>query len=161
MRLLAILLFFVSSPCLAGFDFGIGTSSITSGRPSPTLALGADSSEWGLLFRSVGVQTTVYAQNAWTLGGFKKILNEPIGPFSAAAAAGVGLTYMLRTYRDSPSASTESESDTIVGPQFQVKFQYGFFYLGFDTLLGLTSRVEQHITLNFQDVSHFTIGMSL
>lgn len=161
MRILTILFFFISSPCLAGFDFGIGTSSITSGRPSPALALGAESGEWGIFYRSVGVQTTVYAQNAWTLGGYKKVLNEPIGPFGASAGAGLGATHLLRTYRDSPTSSIETESDTVVGPQFHVKFQYGIFYLGFDTLLGLTSRVEQHITLNFQDVSHFTIGISL
>ncbi|MBN8540536.1 MAG: hypothetical protein J0L82_09130 [Deltaproteobacteria bacterium] len=161
MRFIAIIFFFISSSCWASFDFGIGASSITSGRPSPALALGAESTEWGVLFRSVGVQTTVYAQNAWTLGGYKKILNEPMGPFAVSAGAGLGATYMLRDYRDSPSASNETESDAIVGPQFLVKFQYGVFYLGFDTLLGLTSRFEQHITLNFQDVSHITVGMSL
>lgn len=161
MKILFLFSFLMSSMSLASIDLGLGTSNFTAGRPVPSLAVGLNSNDWGLLYRSEGVQTTIYAQNAWTVAGYKKLHSENIGFIDAHIGAGLGTTYLLRAYRDSPTADTEKESEFVFGPHFLVKFEIGSFYIGFDTLLGLTSDVTQHLVLNFQDVSHFVIGMSL
>lgn len=147
-------------PGSAAFDLGIGSSSITSGRPAPALAINWSSSTWGALYRSVGVQTAVYAQNAWTIAAYKPIATEKLGPITNEIGAGLGGAYILRTYRFTGNADITTERDYAIGPHLTLKLSYGAFYLGFDTLLGLTSKVVQHLVLNFQDVSHTTLGIS-
>lgn len=144
----------------ASIDIGGGTSSVTSGRPAPALALNWNSASWGVLYRSVGVQTTVYAQNAWTLAGYKVVHSEKIGLLSADVGTGFGGCYILRNYRFDSSVAMKSEKDFAVGPHLFLKLSMGPVYLGFDTLLGVTSAVLQHLLLNFQDVSHVTVGLT-
>jgi len=140
---------------------GVGSSSFTAGRPALALALGYDADTWGAMYRSVGVRTTIYAQNAWTLAAHPYKYKENIGPIEASVSGGLGAAYMLRSFRDSPSAANETTKETAIGPHLALKFRYGVFYFGFDTLLGLTPQVLQHLVLNFQDLSHVTIGISL
>ncbi|MGE0634725.1 MAG: hypothetical protein AB7O96_20095 [Pseudobdellovibrionaceae bacterium] len=161
MKLILILLLFKSSVCFAVFDFGVGTSSVTAGRAIPSLALEAGSDSWGLLYRSEGVRTTIYSQNAWTLAGYKTAHTEKVGDITASIRAGLGATYLVRGYRSSPTAKTETETEHVIGPHLSVKFQYGAIFFGLDTLLGLTKDITQHLALNFQDVSHLTFGITL
>jgi hypothetical protein len=156
-----ILFLFISSNALATIDIGVGTSSFTSGRAAPALALGVDTGNWGLLYRSVGVQTTIYAQNSWTAAGLKNIYAEKIGVLNASMGAGLGTSYMMRSYRQSPTATTDSYNETVIGPHLMFKIQFGPTFLAFDTLLGLSTNIVQHIVLNFQDVSHVTFGIAL
>jgi hypothetical protein len=143
-------------------SLGAGTSSFTYGRAVPSLNLAVDTdSKWGVEYQSEGVQTTIYSQNAWTVAGYKIVQENQTGILGAAIGIGLGGSYMLRTYRTSLTANTEKSSDTAVGPYFSAKFKVGIFYIGFNTLLGLTSSVQEHIVLNFQEMSHLTVGVSL
>lgn len=146
--------------CFGAIDVGVGTSSFTGGRPAPALAVGLEYDSWGMLVRSVGVQTTIYSQNAWTVAAYKNIFSEKTGILGVSAGAGFGGTYILRTYRTSLISEIENNKEYVLGPHLSAKFQLGFFYLGFDTLLGITKSIQQHILLNFQDVSHVTIGFT-
>lgn len=141
-----------------GFEIGLGTSSIFAGRPVPALALGYYGERWGALYRSAGVQTPIYAQNAWSLAGLRIFHDVKFGPGTSEVGAGLGVTSVLRAYRPSLTSPVEKTQETIVGPHFMVKVNLGYFYFGFDTLLGLSSQIEQHIALNFRDVSHVTLG---
>lgn len=161
MKIFFIILILFRLSSFASIDLGVGSSSFTSGRGAPALALGVDSGSWALLYRSVGVQTTIYAQNSWTFAGLKNVYTEKIGLMNAFAGAGIGGSYMTRSYRSSPSATTESYSETVLGPHLLFKIQLGPTFLAFDTLLGLSSNVFQHVVLNFQDVSHVSFGISL
>lgn len=159
---LLALAFSLHSPfAWADYDFGLGASSVTSGRPVPAVALGYDNDSWGLVYRSTGVQTPIYAQNAWMGAWDLKWANEQMWFMDATIGVGAGAAYVLSGYRESLTASTEFKSDVIVGPHLYLKVKVGPVYLGFDTILGLTSKVVQHLVLNFQDVSHVTIGVSL
>lgn len=161
MKIFITLLIFICSQAFATIDIGIGTSSFTAGRAAPALALGVDTGNWGLLYRSVGVQTTIYAQNSWTLAGLKNIYTEKLGAMNASMGAGLGTSYMMRSFRQSPTATTDSYNETVIGPHLMFKIQFGPGFLAFDTLLGLSSNIVQHIVLNFQDVSHITVGFTL
>lgn len=162
MKKLFFVLLLVPLSSLAAIDLGLGTSNFTAGRPVVSLALGYEPNpDWGLLYRSEGVQTTIYAQNAWTAAWYKKISAETIGWSDATMGAGVGTTYILRSYRISKTADEKKQSEFVLGPLLLVKYKIGPMYIGFDTLLGLTTDVTQHIVLNFQDVSHVTFGVSL
>lgn len=161
MKIFITLLFFICSQAFATIDIGVGTSSFTAGRAAPALALGVDTGNWGLLYRSVGVQTTIYAQNSWTLAGLKNIYTEKLGAMNASMGAGLGTSYMMRSFRQSPTATTDSYNETVIGPHLMFKIQFGPGFLAFDTLLGLSSNIVQHIVLNFQDVSHITVGFTL
>lgn len=161
MKYIYILLIFIGSTAFATIDIGVGTSSYTSGRAAPALALGVDTGNWGLLYRSVGVQTTIYSQNSWTIAGIKNIYAEKMGITTAFMGAGLGTCYILRSYRQSPSSTTDSYNETVIGPHLLFKIQFGPAFLAFDTLLGLSTNIVQHILLNFQDVSHITFGISL
>ena len=156
------LAFLLHSPgAWADYDFGLGTSSVTSGRPVPAVALGYSNDSWGLVYRSTGVQTPIYAQNAW-MGAWDLIWpKEQMWFMDATIGVGAGAAYVLGAYRESLTATTEYKSDVIVGPHLYLKLKVGAVYLGFDTILGLTSNVVQHLVLNFQDVSHVTVGVSL
>lgn len=160
MKIGLTLLIFFSSLSFASIDIGAGTSSVMSGRPAPTLALNWNSSSWGVLYRSVGVQTPVYAESAWTVAAYKVVHTETMGLLDADVGAGLGGSYILKNFRFDSTVPMESEHDFVVGPELCLKFTMGPVYLGFDTLLGLTSAVLQHVLLNFQDVSHVTIGLS-
>lgn len=161
MKIFITLLIFICSQAFATIDIGVGTSSFTAGRAAPALALGVDTGNWGLLYRSVGVQTTIYAQNSWTLAGLKNIYTEKLGSMNASMGAGLGTSYMMRSFRQSPTATTDSYNETVIGPHLMFKIQFGPGFLAFDTLLGLSSNIVQHIVLNFQDVSHITVGFTL
>lgn len=71
-----------------------------------------------------------------------------------------GGSYILRTYWESLTAEIETSKKYAIGPALIAKFQLGPLYLGFDTVLGLNKQFFQHLVLNFQDVSHVTIGVS-
>ncbi len=158
---ICVLIIFISSSVLASIDIGVGTSSFTSGRAAPALALGVDIGNWGLLYRSVGVQTTIYSQNSWTLAGIKNIYTEKMGITTAFMGAGLGTCYIMRSYRESPSSVTDSYNETVIGPHLLFKIQLGPAFLSFDTLLGLSTNIIQHMALNFQDVSHISLGIAL
>lgn len=146
----------------AKVNIGAGTSSFTSGRAVPSLNLGIETdSKWSAEFQSEGVQTTVYSQNAWTLAGYKVVHENKSEFLGASIGAGLGATYIVRAYRTSPTATTDKLTESVVGPYLSARFNAGVFFIGFNTLLGLTSEVQQHILLNFQEVSHITIGVSL
>lgn len=152
---------FLALPIKASVDVGLGSSSFTSGRPVPALALGFDGETWGAVYRSVGVQTPIYAQNAWTVAGHRYKLKENFGAVEGSISAGLGASYIVRAFRDSPAAEVESVNEYLIGPHFSLKLQWGYAYIGFDTLLGLHPQIQQHVLLNFQDMSHVTVGMSL
>ena len=152
--------YFLCLQSLAGIDIGIGSSSFTGGRPVPTLAIGVDAGHWGLLYRGVGVQTSIYAQNAWTLAAYETVYSEKFGNLSSSIGAGAGGSYILRTFRSAPTDDLESTHEYVIGPHLCLKFEFGPVHLGFDTLLGLTRQIVQHLALNFQDMSNVTIGMS-
>lgn len=158
MRSIIILAYLSFMNCFGAVDIGIGTSSVTGGRPIPALGVGLEIENWGMLLRSEGVQSTIYSQNAWTVAGYKTIFSENVGILETSIGAGFGVSYILRTYRDSLTSEIETTKEYVLGPHLAVKFQLSFFYLGFDTLLGLTKQIQQHLVLNFQDVSHVTIG---
>jgi hypothetical protein len=160
MRSIIILTYLSFLNCFGAVDIGIGTSSVTGGRPVPALGVGLEIENWGMLLRSEGVQTTIYSQNAWTLAGYKTIFSENIGILGSSIGAGFGATYILRSYRESLTSEMETTKEYVLGPHLSVKFQLSFFYLGFDTLLGVTKQITQHLVLNFQDVSHVTIGFT-
>jgi hypothetical protein len=146
----------------ATVSLGVGTSSFTYGRAAPSLDLAIESdSKWGLEFQSEGVQTTVYSQNAWILAGYKTIQEDRSEIFGASIGAGFGASYILRSYRTATTSASDKTSDSVIGPYLSAKFSLGMFYLGFNTLLGLTTEVQQHVLLNFQEVSHVTIGVTL
>ena len=161
MRFIFLIFLFVGSFCQASIDLGVGASSFTTGRPAPALAIGLDNGSWGALYRSSGVQTTIYAQNAWTVAGFKIVYSENLGITHPSIGVGLGATYINRSYRRSLTSDIESYGESVLGPHFYLKIQLGPAYLGFDTLLGLTSNIVQHLVLNFQDVSHITVGFAL
>lgn len=164
MRLEKFLFFFVLFVPLYSnaFDIGVGSSSVTYGRPIPSLSLAFDTdSKWSYEYQSEGVQTTIYSQNSWTLAGYKTFHENRNGILGATIGAGIGATYILRTFRDSPTATIEQDNDFAMGPFLSAKFKIGRFFLAFNTLLGLTSEVQQHIFLNYQEVSHIVIGVSL
>lgn len=146
----------------AKLNIGAGTSSFTYGRAVPSLSLAIETdSSWNLEYQSEGVQTTVYSQNAWTLAGYKTVHNIRSGVLGASIGTGLGTSYILRVYRTSTTASTEKESDYVIGPYLSTQFNIGMFFIGFNTLLGLTKDVQQHILLNYQEVSHIIIGVTL
>jgi hypothetical protein len=154
------LLLFFSTQGHSAVDLGIGSSSFTGGRPVPALAVGVDLGNWGALYRSVGVQTSIYSQNAWTFGAYKSIYTDKSGSLGSSVGAGLGGTYILRTFRKSPNDSIETTKEYVLGPHLSLKFDLGPVFLSFDTLLGLSRQIVQHLVLNFQDVSHVTIGIS-
>lgn len=146
----------------ATLNVGLGTSSFTYGRAVPSLNLGFEmESKWNIEYQGEGAQTTAYSQNAWTLAGYKTVQENQNGILGASIGIGLGASYILQAYRTSPTAITEKNSDTVVGPYLSAKFSLGTFYIGFSTLLGLTSEIHQHILLNYQELSHVTIGVSL
>lgn len=160
MRTIIILTYLSFLNCFGAVDIGVGTSSVTGGRPVPALGVGIEIENWGMLLRSEGVQTTIYSQNAWTVAGYKTVFSESSGILRSSISAGIGGTYILRTYRESLTSEIETTKEYVLGPHLAVKFQLSFFYLGFDTLLGLTKQIQQHLVLNFQDVSHVTFGFT-
>lgn len=160
MRSIILLIYLSFLNCFGAVDVGIGTSSVTGGRPIPALGVGLEIADWGVLLRSEGVQTTIYSQNAWTVAAYKTVFSENMGILGSSIGAGFGGTYILRTYRESLASEIETTKEYVLGPHLSAKFQLSFFYLGFDTLLGLTKQIQQHLVLNFQDVSHVTIGFT-
>lgn len=160
MKVIYCFIFLFGWQSQAMINIGVGSSSVTGGRSAPAVALGLEYDNWGFLARSVGVRTPIYAQNAWTAGVYKNIYNEKIGFLNSAVGFGFGGSYIYRTYRESLVAEIESSSEYAIGPALIAKFQIGPIYLGFDTVLGITKQIVQHLTLNFQDVSHVTIGVS-
>lgn len=126
---------FINFQSEASIDFGVGSSSFTGGRGVPTLAIGADDGNWGGVFRSVGVQTPIYAQNAWTIAAYKTAYSETLGPIESIIGVGAGATYVLRTFRNSPSDPIETSREYVLGPHLSLKFEYGPVYLGFDTFM--------------------------
>lgn len=146
----------------AALDFGVGTSSFVAGRAVPALAIGLDGAGWGVDFRGVGVQTTVYAQNAVTLAAYKQVINEHLGPGDAIVGAGVGGAYITRAYRPVITDTANKYTENVGGVYLSVKYRLSYFYVGADSLLGLTpNNLFQNIVLNFQDMSHITVGLTL
>ncbi len=94
------------------------------------------------------------------MAGYKVAYSEKFGPVTSLIGAGVGGTYIVRSYRPSPTDPTETVNEHVLGPHFLLKFEFGPTFLAFDTVLGLTHQIQQHIFLNFQDVSHVTLGLS-
>lgn len=160
MKLITVFILLATLKSLAMIDIGVGSSSVTGGRSAPAVALGLEYDSWGILARSVGVQTTIYAQNAWTVGAYKNIYNEKFGILGSSIGFGLGGSYIFRTFRESLTADIETSKEYALGPVLIAKFQLGPLYLGFDTVLGITKQIVQHLVLNFQDVSHVTIGVS-
>jgi hypothetical protein len=150
-----------SSIGLATVDVGAGTGSFAAGRPILSLALGADGADYGGLYRSEGVRTTAYAQNAWTGAFYKKVNSDKFSIGSFMAGVGFGVSYMIRSYKDPNASDTDVVRDSAFGPHFIVRYTIGPVFLSFDTLLGLTTDIAEHIALNFQDVSHVSIGVSI
>lgn len=141
-------------------DLGVGTSSFTGGRPIPALALGIEVAGYGVLFRGAGVQTTIYAQNSWTFAAYKQVYREQSGMLAASLGAGLGGAYIVRSYKRSLDSEAQNTYENVIGPHFSAKFEVGVIYLGFDTVLGLTKKILQHVALNFQDMSHVTLGFT-
>ena len=160
MKVVFTLILFIFLQCPAAVDIGIGASSFTGGRSAPALAVGLETENWGILFRSVGVQTTIYSQNAWTVAACKNVYSQSFGVLKNSIGAGIGGSYILRSYRPSVDSEIETTKEYVLGPHLSAKFEFGPVYLGFDTLLGLTKDITQHLVLNFQDMSHVTFGFT-
>lgn len=160
MKLLFLILSLGYVQAHAAIDIGFGNSSFTSGRAVPSLALGFTTDSWSLLYRSVGVQTTIYSQNSWTIGAFKNAYHDSSGVLNSSIGAGIGGSYSLRAFRPSLTDEINSKKEFVVGPHLILRLQAGLMFVAFDTLLGLTKQIEQHLTLNFQDVSHVSIGVT-
>ncbi len=155
-------LLFYYLPSSAALDLGVGTSSFVAGRAIPSLAVGLDAGGWGIDYRGVGAQTTVYAQNASTVGIYKIFVTEPLPIGEAIVGAGLGGAYITRTYRESPTSSIRKQTENVGGFYLALRYRVSFFYFGADSVLGLTpSNIWPNVTLNFQDMSHITIGISL
>ena len=156
---------FLFIPGLVGaaqWDLGTGFSSVTSGRYVPTLALGVQSESWGLLYRSLGARTPVYSQNAWAAGGHFVLMDEKFGWASASMGVGAGAVYIVRSFRGSPSADSVYNYDPVLGPLFVFRVKVGPVFVSWDIVLGLSSdSFFQNAVLNFQDVSHVSLGLSL
>lgn len=146
----------------SSIDLGLGTSSFANGRPVNSLALGVDLNSWGIDFRSEGVQTTVYAQNAWTMAAYSRVYKEAVGRSfgDLSLLVGFGGSIIHRGYRTSISESTNTVKEYLVGPYLALKYQVSFFYIGADTVMGIGD-LTQTLFLNYRDMSHFTIGLSL
>lgn len=161
-----VILFIWMSVALAELDFGVGLSSFTSGRPIPALAVGVGFDTLGVNLRSTGVQTPVYAQNAWTGAIYSKLYSEQIGPGSSTGTVsiggGLGVSYIIRSYRESLTANTSQISETLAGPYLAFKYVFGGVSIGADVVLGVQPESPvQALTLNFQDMAFVTLGFSL
>ncbi len=152
---------FTSTYSEASIDFGLGTSSFTYGRAVPSLNVSVESALWGLTYQSEGVQTPIYAQNAWTVSGYRIVQADKFSLGDLSIGAGLGASYIVRSYRSSLTAKEERVSEYVIGPYFCAKYEIGFFFIGFNTLLGITSQIQEHVLLNFQDMSHITLGITL
>lgn len=152
----------------AALDIGTGFSSFTSGRSIPSLAVGLDVGDWGFDYRGVGVQTTAYSQNANTFAIYNKYHVESLGmgrgkdSSAIIVGAGLGGSYIHRTYRTSTTAEISKYTENVGGPYLSVKVRFSYFYFAADTILGLaTGDISQNIFLNFQDMSFITFGVSI
>ncbi len=89
-------------------------------------------------------------------------MDESLGFVRASMGIGAGASYIVRSFRGSPSADLVYDYDPVVGPLFYFRLKMGPVYLAWDTVLGLNaSSWYQHAALNFQDVSHVSLGLSL
>lgn len=142
------------------FELGMGISSVTSGRLIPALKASAYLDKWELTVSSVGVRTSVYAQNAWTFGVLRELEGDSNSWLAWRAHVGVAGAYFVSALRDDPSAPTRTTTDFVAGPAWSLTFAIGPALLSFDAIHGLRDPV-QHLFLNFQDVYLVSVGAGL
>jgi len=141
----------------ASLELGVGVSSVHEGRNVPALrATYVD--DWSYSLHSSGARTSVYAQNAWALSAHRRLLQGEIGWFKFDLGVGAGAALIDRRYRRSTTSAIETQTEGVVGPSASLRWSVGPVVLGFDALFGLQPSL-QHLALNYQDVTHVTLGV--
>lgn len=141
----------------ANLELGIGVSSVHEGRNVPAIrATYVD--EWSYSVHTSGVRTSVYAQNAWALSAHRRLLQGELGWFNFDLGVGAGAALIDRRYRTSTTSAIETQTEGVLGPSASLRWSAGPVVLGFDALFGLQPSL-QHLALNYQDVTHVTLGV--
>lgn len=147
-------------PVYAELEVGAGFSSFTSGQSVPSLMLELKMSNSCLDFTSTG-----YSSQYDYLSGYSSSYYWPSKMGSLLGGElevglGFGVYYTQRGFRDVKTASVNSTSDYGAGPAFFASWRLGkWFFVRMQSLLGLGN--ANNLALFFQDVSNFSIGISL
>lgn len=150
-----------TSSASADVEIGLGMSS-TIGRFVPALSASYVAEPWAISGSSVGVQTPVYYESAYTLAGYKTWKAGDFWWGPVTAGFGGGLAYSQRGYRTSASGDPSHLTDFNLGPAFRVQWNFlgGSLpiFFNFDAIygLGLAS-----IELAGQDNVIFSLGCRL
>lgn len=142
---------------LASVEVGVGLSSVHEGRAIPALRA-TYGENWVYSLHSSGTRTSVYAQNAWSASVSRLAQQGDLGWLKFDLNIGGAFALIDRRYRTSTTSEISSQSEFVVGPSATLRWRLGPVVLGFEAIFGLRPSL-QHLALNFQDVTHVTLGV--
>jgi hypothetical protein len=136
---------------------GVGVSSVHEGRVIPALRA-SYGEEWSTSLHSSGLRTSVYAQNAWAASVHRRLVQGDLGWFKFNFSAGAAAALIDRRYRTSTTSAIQTQTEGVLGPSASLRWSTGPIFLCFEAIFGLQPSL-QHIALNYQDVTHVTLGV--
>ncbi|MCB0342772.1 MAG: hypothetical protein KDD59_11035, partial [Bdellovibrionales bacterium] len=145
----------------ASFELGVGTTSVTSGRLVPSLAVANYGASWGVSGFATGVQTATYYQSAYGLNILSIWSSGDFFGGPVQSGFGLGLYYAVSAYQDSLSSTEETAADFTLGPAFRVQWLFlDPLYFNLEATFGLRSPTAI-LQLSAQDVVSFALGWRL
>jgi len=146
---------------LAGFEFGIGSTSATGGRLTPALAGAYTQDVWGVFGSSTGVSNRYYYQSNYQLSYYWLLNSGNMWGGRIAPGFGLGGMYTIRSFRDLGASSESKSDDFLLGPALQLRWIfYESVYLGIDAIWGLRS-LANIFGLSYQDYTCVSFGVIL
>lgn len=165
MRFLVPLLIFILllHPSVeASYEMGVGSTSLTSGRIVPTLALAVTDSSWTVSGFSTGVQNSYYYQSSYGVNYFKTWNAGTFWGGNLSHGFGGGAVYSLRAFQDEGSTSEAKSTDFLLGPSLRTNWSYGnSVYINIDAIFGVRNPFVSIFSLAFQDAICMSVGIRL
>jgi hypothetical protein len=151
----------MSSKAQASLEVGIGTSSFTGGRITPSLEFALSANDYALSWFATGMRNSYSYQSShlvsyyqtWSAGTF--LGGDMISGFGASAG------YSVRSFQDVGAASEQKVSDYLLGPALRMSWSYGMVYFNFSATFGVRDLLRHLTSLTFQDVETLSVGIRL
>ncbi len=154
-----ILFVITTSTTVLAMDIGVGTSSVTSGRQIPALAVAFNSNNYTFSLSSTGTASKLTYFSGYTAGLYNR---SKIGDFVGGdLEAGFGLAgfYTKRGFRETTTSSVEEVVDQGAGPGFRIVWlPADFFFASLEAVYGMSTRPTNMVFLSSQDIVVFAIG---
>ncbi|MBF0314143.1 MAG: hypothetical protein HQK52_12060 [Oligoflexia bacterium] len=168
MKVVPLLLLFIALTlssagkiAMAAVEIAAGLVSPYSGRLVPAAVLGYSKPNFSVMGFSSGVKNKYYYQSSYGLAVFKMWSSGELFAAKVSSGIGFGGLYSKRGLQDLGSENMDTKHDYLGGPAFKVQMTYfDFLFFGINAVLGLRN-IYRHLTLNFQDVVIFSVGIKI